>query len=94
MALRTDISYGCGPLLIHHLHALPLTRQGKRINYAGTMFEEWVEEADEVLWVLLRYKRGRWYIVEKEFFTVEATWIDWPRYFRAPRGIFPKPKLD
>ena len=74
--------------------ALPLTRQGKRINYAGTMFEEWVEEADEVLWVLLRYKRGRWYIVEKEFFTVEATWIDWPRYFRAPRGIFPKPKID
>ena len=26
LALRTDISYGCGPLLIHHLHALPLTR--------------------------------------------------------------------
>lgn len=24
LALRTDISYGCGPLLIHHLHALPL----------------------------------------------------------------------
>jgi len=74
--------------------ALPLTKQGKRISYAGTMFEEWVEEADEVLWVLLRYKRGRWYIVEKEFFTVEATWIDWPRYFRAPGGIFPKPKID
>ena len=38
--------------------ALPLTMEGKRINYAGTMFEEWIEEADEVLWVLLRYKRA------------------------------------
>jgi len=74
--------------------ALPLTKAGKRINYAGTMFEEWIEEADEVLWVLLRYKRGRWYIVEKEFFTIEATWIDWPHYFRAPKGIFPKLKID
>ena len=74
--------------------ALPLTKAGKRINYAGTMFEEWIEEADEVLWVLLRYKRGRWYIVEREFFTTEATWIDWPHYFRAPKGIFPKLKID
>ena len=74
--------------------ALPLTRDGKRINYAGTMFEDWSEEADEVLWVLLRHKRGRWYIVEKEFFTAEATWIDWPRYFRAPPGIFPKLEID
>jgi hypothetical protein len=74
--------------------ALPLTKAGKRINYAGTMFEEWIEEADEVLWVLLRYKRGRWYIVEKEFFTTEATWIDWSHYFRAPKGIFPKLKID
>ena len=74
--------------------ALPLTMDSKRINYAGTMFEEWIEEADEVLWVLLRYKRGRWYIVEREFFTTEATWIDWPQYFRAPRGIFPKRKFN
>ena len=74
--------------------ALPLTKEGKRINYAGTMFEDWIEEADEVLWVLLRYKRGRWYIVEKEFFTAEGTWIDWPRYFRAPQGIFPKPEIE
>ena len=74
--------------------ALPLTAEGKRIDYAGTMFEEWIEEADEVLWVLLRYKRGRWYIVEKEFFTTEATWIDWPQYFRAPSGIFPKRKFN
>ena len=74
--------------------ALPLTKAGKRINYAGTMFEEWIEEADEVLWVLLRYKRGRWYIVEREFFTTEATWIDWPHYFRAPKGILPKLKID
>lgn len=74
--------------------ALPLTKAGKRINYAGTMFEEWVDEADEVLWVLLRHKRGRWYIVEKEYFTTEATWADWSRYFRAPSGIFPKRKLD
>ena len=74
--------------------ALPLTKAGKRINYAGTMFEEWVEEADEVLWVLLRFKRGRWYIVEKEYFTSEATWADWAQYFRAPAGIFPKRELD
>ena len=74
--------------------ALPLTMEGKRIDYTGTMFEEWIEEADEVLWVLLRYKRGRWYIVEKEFFTTEATWIDWPQYFRAPSGIFPRRKFN
>ncbi len=74
--------------------AMPLTKAGKRINYAGTMFEDWVDEADEVLWVLLRYKRGRWYIVEKEYFTTEATWADWPQYFRAPLGIFPKREID
>ena len=74
--------------------ALPLTTGGERINYAGTMFEEWIDEADEVLWVLLRYKRGRWYIVEKEFFTTEGTWIDWSQYFRAPEGIFPKHEID
>lgn len=76
------------------LDALPLTKAGKRLNYQGTMYEDWVDEADEVLWVLLRNKRGRWYIVEKVFFTTEATWIDWPRYFRAPPAIFPKPKLE
>ena len=74
--------------------ALPLTKAGKRINYAGTMFEDWIEEADEVLWVLLRYKRNRWYIVQKEFFTTEATWVDWPQYFRAPAGIFPTLKFE
>ena len=74
--------------------ALPLTKEGKRLDYAGTMFEDWIEEADEILWVLLRQKRGRWYIVEKEFFTVEATWVDWPKYFRAPQGIFPQLKID
>lgn len=70
--------------------ALPLTRAGKAMNYKGTMFEDWVDEADEVLYVLLRKKRGRWYIVEKVFFTTEATWVDWPRYFKAPASIFPK----
>ena len=52
------------------------------------------EDADEVLWVLLRFKRGRWYIVEKVFFTTEATWVDWAKYFRAPPAIFPKLNID
>ena len=76
------------------LDAIPLDKNGKRLSYTGTMFEDWIEEADEVLWVLLRKKRDRWYIVEKVFFTTETTWIEWPRYFRAPPGIFPKPRLD
>ena len=76
------------------LDALPLTKAGKRLNYKGTMYEDWVEDADEVLWVLLRHKRGRWYIVQKLYFTTEATWVEWPRYFRAPPGIFPKLKID
>lgn len=76
------------------IDALPQTKAGKQLNYQGTMFEEWVDEADEVLWVLLRFKRGRWYIVEKVFFTTEATWVDWAQFFRAPPGIFPKLKID
>jgi hypothetical protein len=76
------------------LDAVPLTKAGKPMSYKGTMFEDWVDEADEVLWVLLRNKRGRWYIVEKVFFTTEATWVDWPQYFRAPAGIFPKLQID
>ncbi|MEO1835209.1 MAG: hypothetical protein ABGZ49_06910 [Akkermansiaceae bacterium] len=76
------------------LDAVPLTKAGKQMTYQGTMFEEWTEDADEVLWVLLRFKRGRWYIVEKVFFTTEATWVDWAKYFRAPPAIFPKLNID
>jgi hypothetical protein len=76
------------------LDALPLTKEGKPMSYKGTMFEDWVEEADEVLWVLLRQKRGRWYIVEKVFFTTEATWAEWAQQFHAPPAIFPKVNLE
>lgn len=76
------------------LDALPVTKAGKPIDYRGTMYQDWVDETDEVLWVLLRYKRDRWYIVEKIFFTAEATWTEWPQYFRAPPGIFPKLEFE
>ncbi|NIP96631.1 MAG: hypothetical protein GWO24_25635 [Akkermansiaceae bacterium] len=64
------------------------------MTYEGTMYQDWTEDADEVLWVLLRNKRGRWYIVEKVFFTTDVTWVEWPQYFRAPPGIFPKLRLE
>lgn len=97
-ALHKDVTFKVNHLVIDgdwaFLDALPLTKDGKPMTYAGTMFEDWVEEADEVLWVLLRNKRGRWYIVEKVFFTTEATWAEWPKYFRAPPTIFPKVKAE
>lgn len=97
-ALHQEVSFKINHLVMQDgwafLDAVPLTKDGKAMNYKGTMFEEWVDEADEVLWILLRNKGERWYIVEKVFFTTDATWVEWPRYFRAPQGIFPKLKLE
>ncbi len=96
--LHREVTFKVNHLMVEKgwafLDALPLTKDGKQMPYAGTMFEEWVDDADEVLWVLLRSKRGRWYIVEKVFFATDVTWVEWPRYFRAPPGIFPKLKLE
>ena len=97
-ALHQEVTFQVKHLVVKDgwafFDGLPLTKAGKKVSYKGTMYEEWVEDADEVLWVLLRNKRGRWYIVNKVFFTTDVTWVEWPKYYRAPAEIFPKLKLD
>ncbi len=69
--------------------ATPKTKDGGKINYKGTVFEEDADFGDELTVALLRKKRGRWYIVTHAYFTTDVWWDRlWEKYDSCPKSIF------
>lgn len=71
------------------LIGIPRTKDDKPINYEGTFHEGDAEYADELLVCLMRFKRGRWYVVTHGLFTNDVWWIGLDEQYKAPKGIFP-----
>ncbi|MFK5924976.1 MAG: hypothetical protein QM496_22575 [Verrucomicrobiota bacterium] len=72
------------------LIATPKTKDGGKINYKGTVFEDDADFADELTVALLKKKRNRWFIVTHAYFTTDVWWHGiWDDY-KAPQSIFPR----
>lgn len=66
------------------------TKDDKPIDYTGTYFESDAKEFDEGVIALLRFKRGRWYVVTSSYFSSDVWWLGIHETYRAPKAIFPK----
>ncbi len=69
----------------------PRTKADKPIDYKNTRYKWEAEEADEILVSLMRFKRGRWYVVTHGLFSTDVWWIGLDKEYGAPTGIFPAP---
>lgn len=67
----------------------PRTKDDKPIDYKNTRFQWEAEEADEILVSLMRFKRGRWYVVTHGLFSTDVWWIGLDKEYGAPTAIFP-----
>lgn len=72
----------------------PRTKNDKPIDYRNTRFKGEAEEMDEILIALMRFKRGRWYVVTHGLFSNDVWWIGLDKEYKAPSAIFPKVPKD
>jgi hypothetical protein len=72
----------------------PRTKADKAIDYKKTRFKWEAEEMDEILVALMRFKRGRWYVVTHGLFSTDVWWIGLDKDYKAPSAIFPKLPKD
>ncbi len=72
----------------------PRTKDDKPIDYTKTRYKWEAEEMDEILVALMRYKRGRWYVVTHGLFSTDVWWIGLDKNYKAPSAIFPKLPKD
>ncbi|WP_346187436.1 hypothetical protein [Rubritalea halochordaticola] len=90
--LRQEIIFRVGRLWVEDGWAFLLaearTKEDKPIDYSKTRYAGESESVDEGVVALLRYKRGRWYVVEKNLFQNDIWWGELWKEYDAPKALF------
>ena len=73
------------------VHVGLLQPNGARFDYTGTQFDDENLTPDEGTWALLRFRNGRWTVVEYVIGPTDVAWLGWEEQHGAPRAIFPYP---
>ncbi|MEM9478756.1 MAG: hypothetical protein AAGA58_03745 [Verrucomicrobiota bacterium] len=71
-----------------YLEVQPRTKSDKKISYKGTIWQEDADFMDDGVLALMRYRKGRWYVVAKIVGPTDYP-LEFFLQFEAPRGIFP-----
>lgn len=72
------------------LTGVPQKPNGARINYAGTVYQEAVDEGvfDDGIVALLRRVDGKWRVIQHVIGATDVPYVEWDTEFKAPRSIF------